>query len=222
MAETVLFIAPHPDDEVLGAGGTIARYSAEGKNVYVLIATKASPPLYTDKDAESGRTEARAAHSKLGVKETFFFDFPAAMLDQVPCHVINKEFCGIINHLRPHTIFIPHIGDIHNDHQVVFNSTMVASRPNNDYYPRRILSYETLSETNWNAPNVTPAFIPNMYVDITQYLPNKIAAWNAYASQHKLFPLERSTETINALSMLRGSAMNMRAAEAFIILRNVE
>ena len=116
---------------------------------------------------------------------------------------------------------MPHPGDIHRDHQEVFAAALVAARPNGPRHPARILAYETLSETNWNAPYLSPAFQPQVFVDVTTTLEAKIEAMGRYASQLRPFPNERSLEAIRALAALRGAAVHRHAAEAFVEIRAV-
>lgn len=221
MKNRVLVIAPHPDDEVLGVGGTIARFSAEGAEVYVAIVTKGYPPEFEEEVIQKVRQEALAAHHLLGIKETIFLSLPAAKLDIVPHSEVNSQMFGLYQKLQPEILFIPFNGDIHMDHQRVFLSALVAARPNSLYAPKVIYSYETLSETNWNAPYLTTNFVPNVFFDISAYLETKIKAMQTYTSQLKPFPNERSEKTLRALATLRGSTVNCCAAEAFYLIREV-
>jgi LmbE family N-acetylglucosaminyl deacetylase len=217
----ILVLAPHPDDEVLGLGGTIARLSEAGADVTVAVLTRGAPPQFTDADVTRSRAEAEAAHAILGVETTRFFDLPAAQLDGVPHHRLNAVLDGLFDEVRPDTVFLPFKHDMHLDHDLVFTSAMVAARPPRPAAPTRILCYETLSETNWNAPYVTIGFMPNWFVDIERTLDCKLAALQAFTSQLKDFPHERSLETARALATLRGSTVNRRAAEAFVLIREV-
>jgi N-acetylglucosamine malate deacetylase 1 len=221
MDQNTLVIAPHPDDEVLGAGGTIARLSAEGIQVYVAIITKACPPVFDEAVAQIDRQEALAAHQLLGVKETFFFSFPAAGLDGIAHREVNSQLIKLLETLQPERLYIPFIGDLHLDHQKVFLSALVAARPNRVHAPKAIYAYETLSETNWNAPYLVPNFVPNVFVDISAHLETKIQAMQMYVSQLNLFPDERSEKSLRALATLRGSTANCFAAEAFVLVREV-
>ena len=221
MSKKVIVIAPHPDDEILGVGGTIARFSDEGVEVFIVIITKGYPPLFDEESINIGRKEALEAHKFLNVKETFFLSFPAANLDSIPSREINDKLIDIFKDIKPDIIFIPFNGDIHIDHQRIFLSALVAARPNNSEFPSFIYAYETLSETNWNAPYITPNFVPNVFIDISQYLDKKIEAFKKYKSQIKEFPHERSIESIKMLAMLRGSTVGCYAAEAFVLVRGV-
>jgi LmbE family N-acetylglucosaminyl deacetylase len=220
--ESVLVIAPHPDDEVLGVGGTIARLADEGRRVTVAIVTKGSIEHFDAALIERGRQEAREAHCLLGVAETAFLDLPAARLDQIPHVTINAALLQVIERTRPSTVFVPFRGDIHRDHQLVFDSTLVAVRPTNGLVVAEILAYETLSETNWNAARgVTSPFIPDCYVRIDKYLDKKLRGVATYASQLREFPHERSLVAVEALARHRGATIGAPAAEAFMTIRRV-
>lgn len=215
-----LVVAPHPDDEVLGVGGTIARMVAAGTDVWVVIMTMALAPRFGDDVLSTGRREARAAHEALGVSQTRFLPFPAAGLDTAAHADVNDALLEVFREARPSSVFVPFNGDLHRDHQESFVSALVCSRPSVDG-PRSIYAYETLSETNWNAPYVTPAFLPNVFVDISDHLGAKLEAMSLYRSQLRSFPSERSIEALQALATLRGATVGFAAAEAFVLLRDM-
>jgi N-acetylglucosamine malate deacetylase 1 len=217
-----LIIAPHPDDEVLGCGGIIKRYATEGHNVYVLIVTKGSHKKYSDERILKGRKQALQAHSLLGVKETFFFDYPAPELDQVSQAAISDSISELISKLGIEILFIPHRGDIHIDHFVVFNTSLVAVRPVGNYTVKAVYAYETLSETEWAAPFSDSAFIPNHFVNIEEYIHFKMDAMSHYTGQIRVFPNPRSLESIEALAKFRGSTVGYTRAEAFMTIRTIE
>jgi LmbE family N-acetylglucosaminyl deacetylase len=219
--ERLLVMAPHPDDEVLGAGGTIARLSDAGAEVVVVVVTKAAPPLFAADALAKLRAEAEAAHAHLGVARTVYLDHPAARLDQVPHHELNRTLGDLVREVAPDTLLLPFVGDVHLDHQLTFFSSMVAARPHGAAFPRRILCYETVSETNWNAPLMTPSFVANVFVDISAQLERKLEAMRLYGSQQRDFPHERSLVAIRALAMFRGSTVHREAAEAFMLVRHV-
>ncbi|MFB8797056.1 MAG: PIG-L deacetylase family protein [Microcoleus sp.] len=221
MNKKILVIAPHADDEVLGVGGTMARFAAEGAEVYVVIATQGYPPDYPEEISENVRQQGLVANRLIGVKETRFLTLPAANLDSVPYRDINHQLVEAIHNIQPEVLYIPFNGDLHVDHQRIFLSALVAARPNCLNAPTTIYAYETLSETNWNAPYLTPNFVPNVFVDISGYLEMKIQAMEIYASQLKPFPHERSEKTLRALATLRGSTVGRFAAEAFVMVREI-
>lgn len=215
----ILVVAPHPDDEVLGVGGTLARATASGGETFVVIVTRGFPPEFDPVQIARGRAEATQAHALLGVRETFALDFPAASVDSVPHRELNAELKRVVHQVRPDWLFIPFPGDIHIDHQRIALSSLVAVRPSAGWSPPSTYAYETLSETNWNAPYLSPAFHPNTFVDITAHLETKVHAMQTYASQIRPFPHERSVEAVRALAMLRGSTVGRNAAEAFVLIR---
>jgi LmbE family N-acetylglucosaminyl deacetylase len=216
-----LVIAPHPDDEVLGVGGTIARLASEGHEIHVAIVTKGEPELFAESLIEQGRDEAARCRELLGVKETHFMDFPAARLDAVQHHQLNLAIDRLVSTVCPQLVFLPFGHDMHKDHRLVFESALVALRPMTARSVVDILCYETLSETNWNMPGGTDSFTPNVFVDISEFLESKLRAARAYASQMRAFPHERSIEAISYLARLRGANVGKNAAEAFVQVRRI-
>ena len=218
----ILVIATHPDDEVLGCGGVIARHASEGDEVHVLVVTRGAEDLYSKDEIETTRKEMKQAHAILGVKDVTFLDFPAPKLDSVPHHQIVDAISKVINTIKPYAVFLPHRGDIHSDHRAVYHATLVAARPINNSSIKNLLSYETLSETEWAPPVGEEAFIPTVFVDISSFLEKKLAALNCYKSQMKAPPHPRSLKAIEALALLRGSTVSLDAAEAFMLVRAIE
>ncbi len=217
----ILVIAAHPDDEVLGCGGVIARHAAQGDEVHVLVATRGIPEIFAPEFIEEIRRELKAAHQILKVTETHFLDFPAPKLDVIPGHELADGIKKVIYTLRPGTIYLPHGGDIHLDHRAVYMAGLVAARPSSNCPVKKILCYETLSETEWAPTALDSAFVPNVFVNITDYLDVKLQAMACYRTQLKEPPHSRSLETIQALATLRGSTVGFFAAEAFTLERQI-
>ena len=215
----ILVIAPHPDDEILGCGGTMIKHIEAGDEVYVCIVTKGMMPLFPLELVEKTRSEAKACHQHIGVKKTFFLDFPAVMIDKENRYELNGRILDVIKEIQPDEVYIPHWGDMQKDHQIVADACMVALRPKYEPKVKRIYSYETMSETAWNAPNVQNEFIPNVFVDIADTLNRKIEALSFFKSQLSQFPDARSIEAVESLAKYRGALMHMKAAEAFMLLR---
>ena len=217
----VLVIAPHPDDEIIGVGGPIAKRVNNGDEVYVCVVTKGQEPMFKKEFIEQGRTECREADARLGVAETIFLDFPAVMLETVPRHELNGKISNLIQQLKPEEVFIPHRGDMQLDHRMVVDAVMVAVRPRGDFFPKRVYAYETLSETGWNIPNTVNEFIPTVYEDVSEFMDIKLKAMQVFESQLGTFPEARSIGAIEALARLRGATVNVRAAEAFCLIREI-
>lgn len=219
--DSVLVLAPHPDDEVLGVGGTIARRRHEGHAVVVAVVTRGYPPYVSEAGNRINREHCLRAHRVLGVSGTRFLDFPAARLDTVAHADLNAAVGTLMDELRPQEVYLPFAGDIHLDHQLAALSAMVAARPCRASTPSAVYAYETLSETNWNAPGIAPAFQPNVFVNITDHLDTKLKAFRAFEMQVQPFPHERSVDALEALARLRGATVGLHAAEAFMLLRHV-
>ena len=222
MKKNILVIAPHPDDEVLGCGGMINKNTSLGNDVYILVVTRGSAKRYKEDKIVNVRKEALNAHEILGVKETIFFDFPAPDLDLVSKADIAGKINEVIRYKDINEIYLPHRGDIHHDHEVVFDAGLVAARPNQGSKVKRIFSYETLSETEWAAPFSSKVFIPNYFLNIENEITVKIKAMMCFKSQIKDFPNSRSARSIQALSEMRGCTVGFKAAEAFMIIRVIE
>lgn len=218
----ILVVAPHADDEVLGAGGTIARHAEIGDQVDVCIVTVGQTPMFPREVIEAIRSEALAAHKLLGVHESIFLELPAVLLSEYPRHELNAGLCEVVGRIRPDIVYIPHFGDMHHDHALVAQAAMVAVRPIDGCTVREVYSYETLSESEWNAPHSVNVFLPNTYVDISVQLGKKEGAMGCYRSQLKEPPHPRSLKALRSLAGLRGSTVGTEAAEAFCLLRKIE
>ncbi len=217
----VLVFAPHPDDEVLGCGGTLHRLAAEGHTVCVAIVTKGWAPLFPEPQVTQVRREADAAAKILGTRLRFM-DLPVTRLHELPRAELNAAFDRVVAEQRPDWVLLPHPGDRHADHRQCFEAAMVALRPvAGRPTPRRILCYETVSETHWAAPNVEPEFAPHVHLDISGDLEAKLAAMRAYASQVRPAPDARALEAVRALAVWRGSVVGLAAAEAFMLVREI-
>ena len=218
---TVLVIAPHPDDEVLGCGAIMAKRAAAGEEVLVCIVTEGKEPMYSAQFIRNEYNEMIAAHRSLGVAHTIMLRLPSAKLDTIPQHEINDVLSEVIDMVEPDEVFIPHAGDMHKDHRIVAEAAMVALRPNKDHKVSRILAYETMSETDWNIPNQNNTFFPNVFEDVGDFLYEKLVACSLYESQMGEFPSPRSDTALTALSEHRGAMVGAEHAEAFMLIREV-
>jgi LmbE family N-acetylglucosaminyl deacetylase len=217
----VLVLAPHPDDEVLGCGGTICRHVADGDSVFVMVATRGMAELYPDEAVDAVRAEARSAHAKLGVSETRFLDFPAPALDTVPRYKLAGAVSDCIRDFQPEVVYVPHHGDIHSDHFHLHQAALVASRPLEGCPVNRILAYETLSETEWAPPQMDAVFYPTVFIDVSEFLQCKLDAMSRFESQVKEPPNARSLRNITALAHYRGATVASDAAESFMLIREI-
>lgn len=223
----ILVVAPHADDEVLGLGGTIARYADEGHHVVVAVLTghglEEPHPLWPREAWDVLREEAREAHAVLGVRETIFEEIPAVGVADQAVWKLNRTTMDLVKRVEPDVLYVPFLYDVHKDHRELVHSFSVAWRPCTDVGRkiREVFAYETVSETHWNLPYLEPAFCPNQWVDVGPYLDKKLRALECYKSQIRSFPDARSLEAVEALARWRGCQVGLRAAEAFVTIRRV-
>jgi len=217
----VLIVAAHPDDEVLGCGGVTVRHVERGDRVYVVVVTRGFPEIFSPEIDEEDRQHAREAHEILGGAGIFFLDFPAPRLDTVPGHELADALREVIFSVNANVIYTPFGGDLHTDHKATYLATLVASRPVNHCPVRRLLCYETLSETDWASPLDDSAFKPTVFVDISDVLERKLQALACFRNELKQPPHPRSLRAIEALARVRGSTAGLMAAEAFMLVREI-
>ena len=214
-----LIIAPHPDDEVLGVGGTILRKINEGYKVALLIATSASNLLnWSDSQIEARRLEIIKIKNFFSFYEVYELNLPAACLDKIGEANIVQKISEVFKVFEPNEIFLPHPLDVHGDHKIVANSSISASKWFRHEYIKKIYAYETLSETEFNLSGFN-SFHPNFFVNIEGYLENKINAMKIYDTEISKFPFPRSEIAIRSLAQYRGSMSGFIAAEAFQLLK---
>ena len=217
----ILIVAPHPDDETIGAGGAIAKYIKMGCEIFVLIISGHLPPVYKKGVYEGTELEAKKAFKILGVNNYKFLKIPATMISDVPIHILNKKILDIVCEYNPSVVLFPY-PDRMIDHRLIFDSVMVVTRPVGIAKNIKLLAtYETLSETHWNAPHIEPNFTPNLTIDITDNIQDKLKALGCYKSQIPDFPGARSLEAVEALAKFRGTQSGFKYGEALQIIRMI-
>jgi len=223
----ILVAAAHPDDEVLGCGGTIARLAHEGHSVFLGIMGQGITSRHsTAGESEKSAVDALRACSHrvadlLGIKEIIFHDLPDNRFDTVPLLDIAKIVEDLVLRFRPSVIYTHHAGDLNVDHQVLHRAVLTASRPTAGSSVKELYAFEVPSSTEWSFGQLQPIFSPNVFVDIKNTLATKIAAIKLYRTEIRDFPHPRSDEALRALARFRGSATGLEAAEAFILIRKI-
>ena len=221
MKKRVLVITPHPDDETLGVGGSIAKLINQGHDVYILTVSGHLPPIYDRKDYDKTVKEAHKAYDILGITNSKFLEIPATMIGDEPVHSLNNKIASVVNDYRPNFVFCP-FPDRHIDHKLVFESTLVATRPIQAGADIELVAaYETLSETHWNAPYIEPNFTHNLVVDVSDFMDQKIEALKCYKSQITMDKGPRSITAVRALAQFRGTQSGFDFGEALYIIRMV-
>lgn len=215
----ILIIAPHPDDEILGLGGTINKLSSQGHRITVLIVSGHLPPLYKKGVFEKHKEEALAAHKIVGVHESIFLEIPATLVKDQSVAELNGKIFDVVKNIKPRIVFLP-FPDRHIDHQVIFESSMVAVRPLHEGNCIELAaSYEVLSETHWNAPAIEPCFNPNITIDITDFIEKKLSALSCFQGEIMPFPGPRSIEAVEALAKFRGTQSGFAYGESLQLIR---
>ena len=220
MTKSILIIASHPDDEVLGCGGAILRHIDKGDKVSLLFMTDGvSSRLKTSRKNIRSRIKAlKRSSSILGVQSYHHFNFPDNSMDKHPLLNIVKKIETIIKKIQPSVIYTHHHGDLNIDHKITHNAVMTACRPLPDSTVHEIYGFEVLSSTEW-ATQHKSVFIPNLYIDITKYMNKKIKALEAYNEELRKPPHSRSIEHVKILAKHRGYSMGVEMAEAFEVYR---
>jgi N-acetylglucosamine malate deacetylase 1 len=229
MNKTILVIAAHPDDEVLGCGGSIAKWSQEGNKVHTLIMAEGATSRNKERDRNISKKDlsllvhsANEAGQILGVETVNLLDYPDNRMDSLDLLDVVKSIEHFIEKVKPEVIATHHFGDLNIDHQIVHSAVMTASRPQPGQIVKRILCFETQSSTEWQSPINKQAFVPNWFEDISSTLEIKIKALHAYKSEMRPFPHSRSIEALESLAKWRGSIVGANAAEAFMLMRQIQ
>ncbi len=212
-------IVPHPDDETISSGGTLLLFKKHNIEISCLFVSGHLPPLYKRNEYEITKKEAMKALSQYSINKYEFSEIPATKVNEFEHFKLNKLIYNFISRNKPDILLIP-FPDRHIDHRIIFDSCMVASRPNNKYFPKIVLAYETLSETHWNAPNIEANFNPNFYFDITKTINKKLKILSYYKSQINNNN-SRSIDAVRSLAKFRGSQNGCDYAEAFQLIRFV-
>lgn len=225
----ILIVAAHPDDEVLGCGGAVAKHVRSGDEVCMLILGEGLTARESSRDMglrvtdlpaldESLRTAARL----LGVREVRHCQLPDNRFDSVPLLDIAKQVEAVVGEWKPEIMYTHHPGDLNVDHRRVFEAVMAAARPQPGCTIRTILAFEVPSSTGWSGSDPERAFVPNAFTDISDTLDLKVKAMEAYVSEIRPYPHPRSSEGIRILAKYRGLMVSLVAAEAFVIVRHIQ
>lgn len=219
----VLVFAAHPDDEVLGMGGTIALHAtAWGHDVRIVCVTDGSSTQYPGDTAtrERKNQEARSAAAELGVADYVHLDLPDMRLDTIPHVEVNQVVEAQLLDFRP-TVVYTVFPDLNRDHRALFDSVGVATRPTPGQFVRRVLAYAPASSFEWT-PHAIGAFAPNWFVDITGALGRKLAAFEHYETEVRAYPHPRSERALRAQAEFFGTSAGFEYAEPFVLVRSRE
>lgn len=223
---TVLVVAAHPDDEVLGCGATIARLAAEGETVEVLILGEGITSRFDD-PAEADQAEvaalaetAQAAGRHLGATRVSLGGLPDNRFDTIPLLDVVKIVERTVRDVEPTTVFTQHGGDLNVDHATVFRAVLTATRPMAGLSVREVLGFEVASSSEWSFQRFAPTFRATMFYDVSDTIDRKIEAMSMYEGEVRPFPHPRSPAALRAIAARWGAVVGVGAAEAFDVIRS--
>lgn len=226
--DRVLVIAAHPDDEVLGCGGVIARHAAAGDEVHIFILGEGATSRHQIRNIgghtrETGTLQSAAcsAAAILGAQRPQFAGLPDNRMDSVPLLDVVKRVEAVVAEWSPTIVYIHHGGDLNVDHRIAHQASITACRPVPDAAVKAIYAFEIVSSTEWSSAALGEGFRPQRFVDISHILDRKLEALECYASEMRRFPHARSIEGIATLAKLRGASAGLQVAEAFMVVREV-
>jgi LmbE family N-acetylglucosaminyl deacetylase len=224
----VLVVAAHPDDEMLGCGGALARHSSEGDEVSILILAEGVTSRDETRDVASRVDElmelkraSREAAAIVGAGTPQFGGLPDNRLDTVPLLEVAKLVETAVSEFSPHVVYTHHGGDLNVDHRITHQAVMTACRPIEHSGVRNVYAFEVASSTEWSVPTVGSPFIPNHFVDIDTFLDVKVRALRCYEAEMRPFPHPRSYAHVENLARVRGASSGLKAAEGFMVMRQV-
>ncbi|MBT4989640.1 MAG: PIG-L family deacetylase [Rickettsiales bacterium] len=221
--EKILIIAAHPDDEALGCGGYIAKKAEEGAEIKAVFLTNgvSARDEIGDDEIKARNIALTKSSEILGIHEFYSFDFPDNRLDTVPLIEVIKEVERVIAEFLPNVIITHHLGDLNIDHQIAHKVALTACRPIVGRSVTQIIAFEVLSSTEWTSSSAANQFVPNLFVNITDFMEKKLASLNAYKDEMRESPHSRSLRAVEALATLRGECSGYKYAEGFMIIRQL-
>ena len=223
----ILVVAAHPDDEVLGCGGTIARLTQEDKKVYVVILGEGITSRYKERKVANQklvkdlRSRSKDVAEILWTEPPFLYNLPDNRFDTVPLLDVIKIVEDLIKRIKPEVVYTHHGGDLNIDHVITHRAVLTATRPVKKCPVKEIYAFEVPSSTEWAFGQFTRGFQPNVFVDISATLERKIQAMQIYKSETRRFPHPRSPQTLRVIAEKWGSNVSLRAAEAFQLIRKI-
>lgn len=220
--KVILVVAPHADDETLGCGGAILRFVQSGAQIHWLLVTSMAEHFgYTAEQVKKRLDETTLVAEKYGFAQVHQLNFRPAALDTMPKGELIAGVSRVVSQIKPEEVFTVYRNDAHSDHEVVYDAVMSATKTFRYPFVKRVLAYETISETDFGMKPEDGGFRPNVFVDISDYLERKLDILEIFESEIGEFPFPRSRIAVEALARLRGAQSNQMAAEAFMLLKEI-
>lgn len=221
--KNIIVISAHPDDETLGAGGTMLKHIENGDQVYWLIVTHVFENQGFSKERiKSREEEIKIVEKKFGITKTFYLNYPTMTLSSSSLIKMVPEISTIFNEVEPEIIYTLNRSDAHSDHRVIFDAVMACTKSFRYPFIKQILMYECISETEFAPALAEKMFIPNYFVDISEHLAKKLEIMEVFESEISEHPFPRSLENIKSLAHFRGASVGVKYAEAFQLLKFID
>lgn len=217
----ILVVVAHPDDEILGCGGTILKHLKNKDEVNVLILGEGETSKENGSNIEGRQKAAQKAAKFLGVQDLFSQKLPDNQFDSLPLLKIVKIVEGYLNQVKPNVVYTHHAHDLNIDHRITFQAVLTACRPQPNFFVKKILTFEILSSTEWQVKDKKHSFFPNVYNDISDFIAKKNEALEIYKNELKKYPHPRSKEGVEVLARYRGMEAGYKFAEAFQLIRDL-
>jgi LmbE family N-acetylglucosaminyl deacetylase len=218
----VVVIAAHPDDEILGTGGTLAAHARAGDEVHAIVLAEGASSRYEKKMKTTLEEAGRAAAREIGFASIRFEGFPDQRMDTVPLIDMIQKLETLLEEIDPQVVYTHFAGDVNEDHTVTAKAAWTACRPYRFPGIRRIAAFETPSSTEWAWPLDGGKFVPNLYMDITSTLDAKISAVECYETELRDYPHPRSSRALRERAATWGTVVGKQAAEPFMVLREID
>jgi N-acetylglucosamine malate deacetylase 1 len=220
---TALSIAVHPDDETLGCGGALLKHAAAGEAIHWLIVTAVHEPEFSAQVAETQAKQVELVRNAYPFAGVHWLKLPATRLGSMPLGQIIAAIRDVVGKVRPSTVYVPNRSDAHSDHRVAFDASMAVLK---SFYMtglgvRRVLATEVISETDAAPALAENAFVPNVYVDVSETILRKLEIMSLFASELQTGDMPRTLGAIEALARYRGATVGLAHAEAFMLMREV-
>lgn len=223
MSKNIIIISAHPDDEILGVGGTLLKHKMNGDSIYWLITTTAyEKDGFSEEFLKSRQEEIKKVAKELGVIKTFILPYPTMALSSSSLISMVPEVSKVFTEVEPEIIYCLNRSDAHSDHRITFNAVMACTKSFRYPYIKKVYMYECLSETEFAPVLAEKAFLPNHYVDISNYLEDKLRIMEIYKSELGDHPFPRSLKNIEALATYRGASVGVVYAEAFQLVKSID
>jgi LmbE family N-acetylglucosaminyl deacetylase len=222
MSKKIIVVAPHPDDETLGCAGTLLRHKEMGDEIFWLVVTSMAKEYgFSEEEISNRNNEISNVSEEFGFQKHFILDYAPGGLDSIPLKNLIEAFGKIFEECTPDTVYFPFSNDIHTDHRVTSEAVLSCSKNFRYSYIRSLRAYEVISETEFGNNLYKETFHPNLWIDISEFLEQKIKIMNIYKSEIEEHPFPRSETNIKALASFRGSTIGTEYAESFISVKEI-